>query len=272
MRDVVQKETMDEPLQIGLWNVLDVYVWRRLKKQPYVVSTDVDPLLQRLWWHFLNKPIDTLPEDTNEAYRQVRGLYFSSAWNLVYDLLEFVGTEDAYLDRKRFVSAANSVLETHLSAYRFVGNQIAEITRNEEIAAVEEALDTSTPLAGVHSHLDAALKLVADREEPDHRNSIKESISAVEGLAKVITGDDNATLGAALKPIEQEIGINPTLKQAFSKLYGYTSGPQGIRHAMTEESDVGAAEAKYMLVACSAFVSYLIEKAAEAAVPVQRTE
>jgi len=39
-------------------------------------------------------------------------------------------------------------------------------------------------------------------------NSIKESISAVEGLCRCLTGDDKATLGAALSILEKQ-GVHP---------------------------------------------------------------
>ena len=49
------------------------------------------------------------------------------------------------------------------------------------------------------------------------------------------------------------------MKEAFGKLYGYTSDANGIRHA----GDIGGPsstfeEAKFMLVSCSAFINYLI--------------
>ena len=52
---------------------------------------------------------------------------------------------------------------------------------------------------------------------------------------------------------------HPALQQAWEKMYGWTSDADGIRHAAIEESDSEQATAKYMLVACSAFVSYVIE-------------
>jgi len=196
----------------------------------------------------------------------------SLPWHEVYDVVELAVEEyrgDSFED---FCADINSALQRLNSAYRLVGGKIIEATAEAEIAAMEKALDESCELSGVHTHLETALKLLSDRESPDYRNSIKESISAVEAMGRLITGDEKATLGAALKRIGEKIAINPTLKQAFSKLYGYTSGPQGIRHAIIDESDVGAPEAKYMLVACSAFVSYLIEKAAEVGIDVQPSE
>ena len=43
---------------------------------------------------------------------------------------------------------------------------------------------------------------MTDRKTPNYRNSIKESISAVEALCKIITENEKATLGKALKIID----------------------------------------------------------------------
>ncbi|HAH4962918.1 TPA: hypothetical protein HH430_004721, partial [Escherichia coli] len=88
-----------------------------------------------------------------------------------------------------------------------------------------------------------------------------ESISAIESLCRKITGNDKGTLGACLKAIEEKGYIHSAMKGAFSQLYGYTSDQGGIRHALTEE-DVNPtlAEAKFMLVTCSAFSNYLLSK------------
>ncbi len=51
------------------------------------------------------------------------------------------------------------------------------------------------------------------------------------------------------------------MKEAFSRLYGYTSDEGGIRHAMQEDAKCDFDDAKYMLVTCSAFVSFLVAKA-----------
>jgi hypothetical protein len=41
------------------------------------------------------------------------------------------------------------------------------------------------------------------------------------------------------------------------KVQLHTSGANGIRHALLEESDLSFEDAKFMLVACAAFVNYL---------------
>jgi hypothetical protein len=69
---------------------------------------------------------------------------------------------------------------------------------------------------------------------------------------------------AALAAIEKKTTLHPSLKEAFQKLYGYTSDAQGIRHALMDEPNLDIEDAKFMLVSCSAFVNYLIVKAQKA--------
>jgi hypothetical protein len=96
--------------------------------------------------------------------------------------------------------------------------------------------------------------MLSDREAPDYRNSIKESISAVESACRLVTGNKVATLADALKKVSN---LHPALSRAFTQLYGFTSDASGIRHSLTDEPNITYADAKFMLVACAAFASYL---------------
>ena len=150
-----------------------------------------------------------------------------------------------------------------LSAYRVIGKKLSRITLDEEIQEIDEALAASKLYT---SHLDNSLKLLTSRESPDYKNSIKESISAVEAICQLITGDNKATLGRSLKKLETKLGIryHPVLAEAFTKLYGYTSDANGIRHAILGDPHIDYTETKFMLVVCSAFVNYLLTSASEA--------
>lgn len=111
-----------------------------------------------------------------------------------------------------------------------------------------------------NTHFEKALKLYSDRQSPDYENSIKESISAVEAMCCIINGKDS-TLSDAIKKIKNKgVHLHPALEKAFIALYAYTCDEKGIRHAGIDFVDASAEDAKYMLVACSGFVNYLIEK------------
>lgn len=153
----------------------------------------------------------------------------------------------------------NSFFEREYVGYRFVDDKIVPISDKYEISAINDALKTE--YESVYQHISKANQFLADRDNPDYENSIKESISAVEAICAIITGakGGKATLGNMLNELEDNgVVIHGALKDAFSKLYGYTSNANGIRHA----GDLGGPsstfeEAKFMLVACCAFINYL---------------
>ena len=70
-------------------------------------------------------------------------------------------------------------------------------------------------------------------------------------------------MGQALKLIKEKVGLHSALEKGFSSIYGYTSDADGIRHAMIDDSACDFDDAKYMLVSCSAFINYLVMKAAK---------
>ena len=150
----------------------------------------------------------------------------------------------------------NHIFEQEYVGYRFLHGRIVPITDEIETSTIEDAVVVQHK--AVQEHIDKALCLMADRENPDYANSIKESISAVERMCSIILGKAT-TLGDALKHLEDSgVKIHPALKAAFGKLYGYTSDASGIRHAgELGGKDSTFEEAKFMLVSCCAFVNYL---------------
>ena len=162
--------------------------------------------------------------------------------------------------RTSLFEIANQCFEREYIGYRFVENEISPISDDYEINAIKETL--SCKYQSVQEHISKANKFLSDRKNPDYENSIKESITAVEAICKIITKlrGGEATLDKMLKKLEDNgVIIHGSLKEAFKKLYGYTSDANGIRHA----GDIGGPgstfeEAKFMLVACCAFINYLI--------------
>lgn len=154
----------------------------------------------------------------------------------------------------------NDVLQREYVGYRFLNGILVPISDDGEINEIVEAINN--PYKVVSEHLSKANLFLANRDNPDYENSIKESISAVEAICEIFTGlkGKEATLGNMLKKLEDKgVVIHGGLKTAFNVLYGYTSDANGIRHA----GDIGGPastfeEAKFMLVSCSAFINYLV--------------
>lgn len=220
---------------------------------------------EAIWCIFLNKrKNDFWSFHSHQTVATEYLLSKENAWYLKFDLIEFsIKALRSFYPHDRsfqgivnsFVHLLNSTLKRLNYAYRIVDDQIVEITDEEEIKTIEEAVEQSS---SIKTHLSDALKHISSRPVPDYRNSIKESITAVEALCRDITGEN--TLGAALKKLEKNgITIPTALKSGIEKLYVYTNDEKtGIRHALMDETDTPEyEEAKFMLVACSAFINYI---------------
>jgi len=203
-------------------------------------------------------------------------------WFRLYDLIEFlVDNWDALPKRRNramdeFASDVNRVLEEERSAWRLRRGIVVPITSKLEMDAINQAADGAANhgLSPVSAQLDAAARKLALRPEPDYRGSIKDSISAIESLSKLLSGTSKGGLDSALAKVADAVDMHPALRQALLKLYGYTSDEQGgIRHCLLDEGrTVGLAEAMFMLVACSAFVHFLIHKANDTGILGQAAE
>lgn len=162
-----------------------------------------------------------------------------------------------------FEQSLNELFQREYVGYRMVEGVVVPISNEIELSEIRETLDIEHE--GCKAHIKKALVFLSDRDNPDYKNSIKESISSVESICQKLVGDEKASLGKALKKLKSNgIHIHKSMEEAFSKLYGYASDEGGIRHAEGMfESDVSFEEAKFMLVACSAFVNYLTGEAAK---------
>ncbi len=185
----------------------------------------------------------------------------SKKWFTIFDFIE------KYLqicDKGKVASMSscfNRILQEEVSAYRILDNLVVPITNESELATIKEAKQTRYD--NVNIHISKALSLYADRKKPDYENSIKESISAVEAMCCIITGlsGHSATLGKAITKLKDNgVHIHTSMEKAFSALYGYTNDEHGIRHGSIDFTGANAEDAKYMLITCSAFVNYLMEK------------
>lgn len=200
--------------------------------------------------------------DAQQNMHDLREHLVDAQWYEIYDFLEYYVSFFTNENEQDDVQVEfNIVLEEEKSGYRMIGGLVVPITNVEELESLEKAMNT--PFQAVNCHFKKAVELYSKREKPDYENSVKESISAVEAICCCITGlsGSQATLGAAIKKLKDSgVHIHGAMEKAFLALYGYTSDENGIRHGGIDFTTVPAEDAKYMLVSCSAFVNYLIEK------------
>jgi hypothetical protein len=260
-----QLESIDTDLKNSLWNIIKLWVLDSLPKASHYGEAEFQTFCKVTWHKLYKLPVDTIPRYDYERVQAIRNKFFDGEWYEVYDLIEFI-TENFKnnINVPEFINQVNVVLENEFAGYRFIGGRIAPISNDIEISEVNTAVNQVkhfSALIGANIHLSHAIDRLSDKRSPDYRTSIKESISAVETACRVLTNE--STLGKALNALESKgITINEQLKNGFEKIYAFTNDKQsGIRHAIIEEhKSPDFDDAKYMLVACSSFINYLVGK------------
>jgi hypothetical protein len=247
-KTLLQRDVLDTPLKNLLWEVCLNILQEEDRR-------DVATTRREIWIHFFKRSTDTMPPYGRDARARIREWFYSSDWYDVYNFIEFVAQM-----HPKSADAFNFFLTQEKSIYRLIDGQLCPISDETEVDSVKNALSVPDRFGGARRHVSEALAMYSRKPTPDYRNAIKEAISAVESAAKIISNDEHATLGDAIKKIGQNHPMHGAFKEAILKLYGYASDENGIRHALlTDTSNVGEAEAHFMIVACSALINYMIE-------------
>lgn len=262
IRDTLQIESIDTILRNHLWSCIN-YTFDWIEDNSYKLNFKYNHLLHYIWINYFNQSNDTYPDESGNSVAKkienyIRKCHFESEWYEVYDFIEFLSKicNQVYSGEFDFDEKLNNILLREKSAYRLINNQITPIIDGIEISTIEEAIGSE--FESIQTHLETSLGFLSNRQNPDYRNSIKEAISAVEAMCKIIVRNEKVTLGDALSSIEKRFQLHKALKSSFSNLYGFTSDAGGIRHSLLEDDvNITFEDAKYVLVSCSAFINYL---------------
>jgi hypothetical protein len=207
----------------------------------------------------LHKMADDFINNAKGLIQETRVIFEQGDYVAIFGWLEFVLKHPACPpDLHRQIEAS---LRYSRAAYRVVDKQvICPIASGAEHSTIVKAFADleASQFHGARAHLrNAATNLTAG----EFADSVRESIHAVESVCRTL--DPSADLSKALARLEQKISIHPAMKKGFTSLYGYASDEDGIRHALLEggEAKVDEADALFMMGACAAFVSYLLNKA-----------
>lgn len=275
--DVLKRGGLDKGDELAFCNCFDhLAMWLNQDdvKRGKGYDESYTQLEETIWCFFMNQRRDDFYSGRSHIVVATEYLLSNKyEWYKKFDLIEFSidklrwfarDNDDYIFDIELFIKMLNSTFKRLNYAYRIVDDQIVEITSEEEITSIEQAINASAN--NVKLHLHTALSHLAEKPNADYRNSIKESISAVEAVCRELT--DKNTLGEALNELEKAgVVIPKVMKTGFEKLYGYTNNKEtGIRHSLMDDEGTylpSSAEAVFMIVSCSAFINYLYAKRAE---------
>ena len=205
--------------------------------------------------------VETEFEASNQIFRRIvtEGKFYTTM-----DLIECISNYD--VEHKQFAESVRDIFDHFSAAYFFDSScrpyRFYPKSSKEQGEATQHALNVlhGNKRSGSIAHLQQA---TAHINLGQYADSIAHSIRAVESVARLVDPNAAKTLGPALESLEQHGLLNHSaLKEAFKKLYGYTSDEQGIRHALLEKgvADVGLDEAVFMFGACASFAAYLVNK------------
>ncbi len=266
-------EELPEPLNLGelptearvqIWNAL--YFWLSRSTKFYVDEKYVvDPwksILERVHAVYDGNPADEWDDRFTLVREGMRDRIERQAFNRVFDLIQFI-MRDSQCPRD-FVLHMCMVFGNCRLAYVIDSGPpptifpAATTEEGEAVLSSLRALDQGG-LQGGASHLRKSAECI---NQGDWADSIRESVHAVESVARQLDSKASSSLAPAVRSLEKRSALHPALKQAWSKLYGYSSDEQGIRHALLdrEQASVGMDEAVFMLGACASFASYLWRK------------
>ena len=223
-----------------------------------------------VWIDFMNKKADKYlgglkmrQYDAVQLCLDSREMKWYEKLDSVEFAVEFMRTHFTDIRRIAVIDDFEKEINRHFErlnyGYRILQGKIVDIVSDIEIQSVNQAVEHND---GVSFHLQEALNLYSLKPVPQSRNSIKESITAVETLFRNFTGE--STFGKAYDKAKKQLAIHPRLEEMIQKMYDYTNQKDtGIRHAKVEPDNThlpSPEEALFMLIACSATINYVRAK------------
>jgi hypothetical protein len=207
--------------------------------------------------------------DQSSAWNALTEHLKSCSWMEFYDFVELVGTllieadEDPFSGRKlaffqRYQSKVNELFAEDAIGWRLDEN--AQLVRQMPQSLAKRMLSTERGLGEkfemARMHYRKATKYIT-QHPIDEANGVKEIVSALESVAKVLE-PECATLGDAIKVFKRKGRFPKHLLDAMEKLYVYSNATPLVRHGHTQAGGVSIDEAELALHIGIAFIRFLI--------------
>lgn len=246
-----------------MWQVID----REIESNNYVVQSNsrvnLRSIMHSYKFNILGEFHDDIEDDPEAPAYFFKEVISEEPYHTVLTLIEFTLRHECCPEnlRKSLVDVFDEVPVAYFVKKVTGCFTIMPRMSKESGEATQQAIQViqDAGMRGALTHLRQAVGQINVRQ---FAKSIADSIHAVESVARQID-PKSQTLRPALNSLEKAGLIkHPALKEAFSKLYGYTSDEQGIRHALLNQdsADVGVDEAVFMFGACASFAAYLVNK------------
>lgn len=207
--------------------------------------------------------------DENSSWAALTEHLKCCEWTAFYDFVEMLGAQliekddeipfDATVHFSTYMSQVNALFAEDGIGWAL--NNKSELVRVhpkvlvDSLSAADSALSKDFQTARIH------YKKSVDylyRHPIDEANSIKEIISAVESVARVIE-PKASTLGDAIKRLRKDSQFNSMLLDPLEKLYVYCNATALVRHGHSDGVTPTTSDAELALLIGVGYIRYLIE-------------
>lgn len=226
----------------------------------------------------LNRELDDFDCDSASRIDGLRYTIKNCEWYQFYDFIEIIGEEIKKIDLRddgftfdlepifpaktpffnSYQKEVNNLftkhnVEWHLNHHSELETALPKALA-ERINNTEKSLDK---FEAARDHYRKA-KRYALGTHKDSENSIKESISALESVGKVLY-PKTATLGDVLKHMKRDESIPKMLVDVIQRFYDYANSEPGVRHGGSKKPNSDELDAELALHLGAAFIRYVIK-------------
>ncbi|MGA6993268.1 MAG: hypothetical protein WBX50_05150 [Candidatus Deferrimicrobiaceae bacterium] len=249
------------PLRNSLWNLL----YRVVSSNDHS-RTAWGAILRGSCLAFFKEPIDDLPSSDNDASRRsLKELFFRIPDYRVYDLYEFLLTDDRAevkeADRKLIRRGLNRILEEELAPVRLLRDGFVPLPDELGLDAVMTAGEKLTlfDLDAASRHLQSAMGFLSRRPDPAAGEAAREALIAVAAVVHTLAGGSGEVALGTIAPVAGRLGIPPGLARGIESMLGYCHAASGLPGSEPVPA-VDPAEASCLVVFCSSVVNLLLSR------------
>ncbi len=203
--------------------------------------------------------------DDVQLFNIVEQIFLTCDWWRLFDICELMyrnlGSSQQYYSDK-FTKDLNIVLIDEQLGFEMREGKIEKIgsaLADEEIRKTRYLLK-QPEFKGADEQFEKAIKALNARPKPDVENCVKDAVSAIESVGRILIKDDKAVLSDIIKDMAKQEIIPKPLDEVIQKIYAYRGNEPGVAHGLVGESKVTIYEAEYVLAMSAATIIYLVNK------------
>jgi len=244
-------EDVPEPARVGLYHIVRLFF-----NDKYLELYNVLCIALRI-------PLDRDRANIYQAPGATEKLIMDCQWWQFYDICEVLWQALEYKRERDSLSEEINTLfrEEHLG-FELRDGKVEKIGSGFIDTRVKEAryLLKEPEFKGADQHFEKALKALNIRPNPDVENCVKDAVSAIESVGRIIINDDKALLSEIVKTMAKNEIIPKPLDEAIQKVYAYRGDQPGVAHGLVGLSKVTVDEAEFVLAMSAAIIIYLVKK------------